>query len=149
MRTRWLEFLKRRGESELPAGGLAVRMIELDAQPECPAGAPDPTGVHIRRLEATQGGGLLTLSECGLMATRQAPGVQLSRLVAQLDDPAVIGLNGAFPSYCGEEETSTKLLEIVRRERYQIIEWDCETPAPVKPIYGRILLLRGRGIDAD
>lgn len=148
MRTRWLAFLHKHGENELSGAGPSVRLIELDAQPDCPAGATDTTGVHISRLEPSDAGGVLAISECGVRSRRNAPAVQMARLAAQLDEPAVARLNGAYPTYCGEEEVGAKVLEIARGGRYQIIEWDCEIPDPIKPVYGRLLLLRRMGIDA-
>jgi hypothetical protein len=138
-RARWTAFLKQHGESELPSSAAVVRLIELNADTDCPASSKDKAGVSIRRVVLTTDGvGELTSVVCGERRTRAMGLTEAGAIRVALADPQAGAVSGLFPAYCAGEESSAKLLEIVLAGRYRLIEWDCDTPPAIRPLAARL-----------
>jgi hypothetical protein len=133
-RARWGEVLKSHGEAELTGQtGTSLRLTTFSA--EVCAGQADT--LLIRRITLGDKPSEDRM-QCGARSRRALEGEDLAVLTKALATPDLADLKGAFPAYCGEFEGADThefhLLEFLDAGRYRLIEWDCETPRPLKPL---------------
>lgn len=130
---RWTDFLKAHGQAPLMGETTQVRVTTFNAE-GCPNRDDD---VDILRLTLGDKP-VLDRDHCGTKTSKPVAGDRLEALNKALATPDLATLNGAFPAYCGEfegqEEHAFHLIEFLEQGRYRLIEWDCETPRPLKPL---------------
>lgn len=136
-RDRWLAFLKQHGETELaPAPLTQIRVTTFNAE-NC-KGKADTVDLLRYQFKAGETASKRERSACGTRSSQPLAADRLASLAKLTADPDLAKLSGAFPAYCGEFEGSDgyelHLLEILQDGRYQLIEWDCTIPGPLKPL---------------